>query len=229
MPNAIGWCDGTLNPITGCTPTSAGCDHCYARRLSGRRFGEWKNRDFSILQFHPERLQTRLKKKSERIFIGSMSDIGHPLVKREWLEATLDFVRNNPQHQFIFLTKRPKNLDRRDWEDIPNIILGVSVEDQSALGRIMSIYNWKVKKVISFEPLLENISVPSLILRSINWAIVGVETGPGRRLCQSQWIQDITESCVKWEVPVYVKTFPKGYPINQDSQNYLQQFREFPR
>ena len=32
----IEWTDSTWNPVTGCTKVSAGCDHCYAERLSER-------------------------------------------------------------------------------------------------------------------------------------------------------------------------------------------------
>jgi len=39
MPNKIGWCDETCNPITGCTPISAGCAHCYAKRMAKRLAG----------------------------------------------------------------------------------------------------------------------------------------------------------------------------------------------
>lgn len=39
----IEWADSTASPWTGCTPVSAGCDHCYARTLA-KRYGwsrEW--------------------------------------------------------------------------------------------------------------------------------------------------------------------------------------------
>ena len=32
----IEWTDATSNPVTGCTPISAGCDHCYAKTLADR-------------------------------------------------------------------------------------------------------------------------------------------------------------------------------------------------
>lgn len=227
--NKIGWCSLTLNPITGCTPVSPGCDHCYAARLAKRRMGEWAERDFSIIQFHPERLLKKLGKRPQRIFMNSMWDVGHPAIRREWLEAILDFVRENPQHQFIFLTKRPENLIREDWEGLPNIVLGVSVEDQDVLERVMSIYDWNVKRVVSFEPLLEGVSVPSVILSSLDWVIIGVETGPVRRLCNFEWIERIVQDCTKWKIPLFVKVFPKGYPMGKENQDYLQQFKEFPK
>jgi protein gp37 len=32
----IEWADETWNPMTGCTPVSEGCEHCYAERMAGR-------------------------------------------------------------------------------------------------------------------------------------------------------------------------------------------------
>ena len=32
----IEWADATWNPMTGCTPISEACEHCYAERMSGR-------------------------------------------------------------------------------------------------------------------------------------------------------------------------------------------------
>jgi protein gp37 len=41
MTNPIGWCDRTWNPITGCSPVSPACDHCYAERMSKRLAGRF--------------------------------------------------------------------------------------------------------------------------------------------------------------------------------------------
>ena len=32
----IPWADATWNPMTGCTPVSEACEHCYAERIAGR-------------------------------------------------------------------------------------------------------------------------------------------------------------------------------------------------
>ena len=48
--SSIEWTDTTWNPVTGCTKVSAGCDRCYAERMS-HRF----HRPFT-LTLHPDRL-----------------------------------------------------------------------------------------------------------------------------------------------------------------------------
>jgi len=37
----IEWADKVWNPITGCTPISAGCQHCYARKMARRLAGRY--------------------------------------------------------------------------------------------------------------------------------------------------------------------------------------------
>ena len=72
----IEWCDWTWNPIVGCSPASEGCANCYAAAIA-RRFGMPWGRPV----FRPERLnEPQRVKKPGRIFVCSMSDIGHERV-----------------------------------------------------------------------------------------------------------------------------------------------------
>ena len=36
----IDWCDYVVNPVVGCTPISAGCKNCYAKRMTDRFEGK---------------------------------------------------------------------------------------------------------------------------------------------------------------------------------------------
>ena len=57
--STIEWTNSTWNPVTGCTKVSAGCDHCYAERLS-ERFRGVKGNPFETgfdLTLRPERLE----------------------------------------------------------------------------------------------------------------------------------------------------------------------------
>ena len=54
LNSGISWCTGTLNLTVGCTKVSAACDNCYAETLVQR--GIIGSRDFSQLQFFPQRL-----------------------------------------------------------------------------------------------------------------------------------------------------------------------------
>ena len=76
----IEWCTTSWNPITGCTPISDGCQHCYAKRMALRlrgRYGYPQDDPFHVT-FHPERLTEPLKwTKPRLIFVCSMGDIFH--------------------------------------------------------------------------------------------------------------------------------------------------------
>lgn len=227
--NNIGWCDSTLNFVTGCTPVSTGCDNCYANRLSTRRMGEWSKREFSEVMFHPDRLtNVKLSKTPKRVFANSMWDVGHKLIEREWLTQILATVAKHPQHTFIFLTKRPENLIRSDWEGLENVVIGVSVENSDYLGRLHYFKDWKVKRMVSFEPLLSNIDLPiGLLKSSVDWVIIGVESGRGRRYCEYQWINGIVEAADADGVPVYVKAIPDNYSFKESEFAYLQTRKSF--
>ena len=55
----IEWTDESWNPVTGCTPVSEGCKHCYARRMARRlagRYGYPEGDGFAVT-VHPDRLE----------------------------------------------------------------------------------------------------------------------------------------------------------------------------
>ena len=77
----IEWSDASWNPITGCSAISAGCQNCYAERMSKRlagRFGYPAEPNNFDVTFHPDKLKDPLKwKKPQRVFVCSMSDLFH--------------------------------------------------------------------------------------------------------------------------------------------------------
>lgn len=106
----IEWTDSTWNPITGCTPCSPGCDHCYARRMA-ERFPQVHGGEFAHVKFHPDRLQQPLHwRKPRRIFVCSMGDLFHPDVPFGWVMRVLRVMAHCPRHTFILLTKRPQRM-----------------------------------------------------------------------------------------------------------------------
>lgn len=105
----------TWNPITGCTPVSAGCQNCYASRMIGRALPRMGHEGpFSKVQFHPDRLDIPLQwKKPRRIFVGSMTDLFHEQVTDEMIEAVFGAMSFAGQHTYMVLTKRSERM--RDW------------------------------------------------------------------------------------------------------------------
>jgi protein gp37 len=109
----IPWAQKVWNPVTGCTPVSRGCEHCYAarfaRRLAGR-CGYPADKPFAVT-LHPERLDEPLHwRKPSRIFVCSMGDLFHPAVPDEFVDRVLARISNCPRHTFIVLTKRAERI-----------------------------------------------------------------------------------------------------------------------
>lgn len=181
MPTGIEWCDETWNPVTGCSPVSAGCDHCYARRMAYRlagRYGYPKESPFRPT-FHDDRLAVPGRwKKARRVFVCSMGDLFHEGVDFKWINsvmgASLAAYRKNPRHVWLFLTKRPEGILRwRDWVlnasslKVQHIVsnaawffrkawVGVTVENQEmAEERIPVLLSIPAaKRFVSVEPML---------------------------------------------------------------------------
>ena len=117
MATKIEWATESWNPITGCTPVSEGCEHCYARRMAKRlrgRCGYPVEEPFRVT-FHPDKLDQPMKwKKPRMIFVCSMGDLFHEDVKNGWLADIFDTMADArcEHHTFLILTKRPER-----WHD----------------------------------------------------------------------------------------------------------------
>jgi len=222
IKKTIGWADYSWNPMTGCSPVSEGCEHCYARALV-KRFPQihgfkgcgvpWEPVEsvpipFSTPVFHPERLGEPMKiKKPARIFVCSISDLFHEKAIVDAQSGVWDVAYCYPQHTFIILTKRPKIayqvLQKTNYFGhgvLPNVWIGVSVENTFwANIRIHELLRIPAAKhIVSVEPMLDAINFCWWI-RRVSWVIAGPETGRGARPCKDEWIDSLAHICsVAW-------------------------------
>jgi len=170
---AIEWAEKTWNPVTGCSPVSEGCEHCYAERMSKRlrgRCGYPEDEPFKVT-LHPDRLEQPLKlRKPARIFVCSMGDLFHEDVPTTFIDQMLEIIDHCDQHIFMFLTKRPENIQDKLYgvtDDNPvrylgggdylnNLWLGVTAENQARADERIPILleTPAVVRFVSCEPLL---------------------------------------------------------------------------
>lgn len=207
--SAIEWTSSTWNPVTGCRKISPGCAHCYAERMAKRlqAMGQ-KNyaRGFEVA-LHPHCLELPLSwKKSQLIFVNSMSDLFIDEVPDEFIQKVFDVMNRASWHTFQVLTKRTERFCEMSpllpWSD--NIWMGVSVENTDYAHRIEHLRNTTARmKFLSLEPLLG--PIPDMDLHGIDWVIVGGESGPGARSMKEAWVLDIKEQCVRSGVPFFFK------------------------
>jgi protein gp37 len=216
--SAIEWTEATWNPVTGCDRVSAGCDHCYALTLAARlkAMGQPKyQRDgdprtsgpgFGVTM-HPDELEIPRRWRRPRvIFVNSMSDLFHPQVSGDFVARVFAVMAATPQHTYQILTKRPKRARQllRDWTLVPNVWLGVSIEDERVVDRADILRQVPAAvRFLSLEPLLG--PLPSLDLTGIDWVIVGGESGPDHRPMRQEWVLELRDRCQAAGTPFFFK------------------------
>lgn len=198
----ISWAEVTWSPITGCTPVSAGCARCYAKRVTERfpachvpgvPFGE--------VHTHGDRLDDPIRSKKPRlVFVCPMSDLFHEQVSEMFIGDVFRVMETASQHTFIVLTKRADRMRRvmrklrlemvSWWADRPlaNVILGVSAEDQeTAVDRVPLLLDTPAaRRVVSVEPMLGPVTLDHLDVDMVHpeWcqidALTGKHTDMGR-------------------------------------------------
>ena len=143
-----------MNIVIGCT---VGCTYCYARNNVKR----WHMiDDFVDPEFFPGKLKMMEKKRPQNFLLTGMSDLSG--WKPEWRDEVFAKIRENPQHQFLFLTKRPDLLDFDT--DLENAWFGVTVTRKAELWRIDALRkNVRAKHYhVTFELLFDEIAIERL-------------------------------------------------------------------
>lgn len=188
MATGIPYVHETLNLTGGCTPVSAGCDHCWAKRLhEQKRKMKWKGRPkqydkpFSEVQLFPERLKIPVKRrKPTRFMVCSMGDLFHEDVPEHFIARSWAMMREENRHTFLVFTSRvgrasnllPVLTDFDRSCPPPNIQLIASVEDQAtANARIPPLLECPVAiRGVSYEPALGPVDFSDW-LRRPGWSV----------------------------------------------------------
>ena len=186
-----------MNLVIGCP---VGCPYCYARN-NCRRFR--MTDDFSKPVFFPEKLRLMDNPKPHNFLLTGMSDFS--AWEKEWIERTFAKIRENPQHQYLFLSKRPDLLDIDTGLD--NAWFGVTVTRRSELWRIDALRdNVRARHYhVTFEPLFDDPGIADL--KGIGWIVVGTMTGAQRRKIQTApaWTESLTKQARELNIPVFWK------------------------
>ena len=207
--SAIEWTDSTWNPVTGCDKISPGCKFCYAEVMARRlhAMGQPNYADGFKLTLQPHMLNKPLEwKKSQVIFVNSMSDLFHDDVPLTYIKEVFDVMRRAHWHEFQVLTKRAERLAELSphlpWPK--NVWMGVSVENEKYTSRIDHLRRTTAAvKFLSIEPLLG--PIPHLDVTGIDWVIVGGESGRTPRPLQESWVLEIMDQCQTANVPFFFK------------------------
>jgi protein gp37 len=184
--------------------------------------------------------------RPRRIFVNSMSDLFHEALPYAAIDKVFAVMALAPQHTFQVLTKRAERMrdyvggfpDRRAIFDshsgldyvtwpLPNVWLGVSVEDQErADERIPHLLATPAAvRFLSCEPLLGPIEFSDVSRRSdaieqlgrralagIGWVIAGGESGPNARPMHPDWARSLRDQCAAAGVAFFFKQWGEYAP-----------------
>lgn len=103
--------------VSGCTPCSPGCDHCWSAAMEHRFNGAkdpvyttTTNGKFNgLLVFHTDRLSIPLKRKKPTVY-AVWNDLFHEAVPDEFIAAALGIIASTAEHHYLVLTKRPNRM-----------------------------------------------------------------------------------------------------------------------
>ena len=235
MSTAIEWTDETWNPVTGCTKVSPGCDHCYAERVTERWSGKGSFAEVKLHPERLDKpLRWRKPRKVFVNSMSDLfhEDVPDEFIARAFAvmaqaeQHTFQILtkRHGRMRSLLSSPEFEKAVDREwcsilDWFDgriyedawmghtwpLPNVWLGVSVEDQKwANIRVPALLDTPAAvRFLSCEPLLGPVDLSNigpepgfdalLSHPGIDWVIVGGESGPGARPMQPEWARDIRD------------------------------------
>jgi protein gp37 len=178
---------------------------------------EWLDRIFAVMALSPQHQFQLLTKRPERMREYLGDTISRPA---DVINAAFFHVL---EHMPAFTCGGDAVIDY--WEGkfpLPNVWLGVSVEDQAAAdARIPELLATPAAvRFLSCEPLIGPVDLRSFLPATlpaldravsgprggcIDWVIAGGESGPGARPCDLAWIRSIVAQCRAAGVATFVK------------------------
>lgn len=190
-------CIQNMNLVIGCP---IGCSYCYARN-NVQRFHMID--DFEKPEFFPKKLRLMANQRPHNFLLTGMSDFA--LWEPEWQNEVFAKMAQNPQHQYLFLTKRPGVI--RFSTPLDNAWFGVTVTSSKEKSRIQVLRKHFCggHYHVTFEPMFDDIGVVDLT--GIEWIVIGTETGrrKGKSVSRPEWVWNLTDQAHALGIPVFMK------------------------
>lgn len=240
----ISWATFTHNFLSWCEKVSDECANCYAINMSRRLEAMGQARYIGVAHKPGKRTQwvppsqmpggvrvsyeAMLKfprrKKRMWVFVNSMSDSFHGSVPHAAITRYMnEVVAKNPQHVFMFLTKRPENMAAwaqtfgpdRLRREFKNCMWGITAGVQKSLDeRLPHLLKMPGTRWVSAEPLLEGVTLPPEAI-GLHYIVIGGESGTNARPMHPGDARRLIKGAVRYGIPVHFKQWGEFLPINQ--------------
>lgn len=170
---------------------------------------------FGIMAACPDHTFQVLTKRAERMLEWAnqlqtdddgwgVGHLGHRLLALV-SEACTALPGYDQDEHGIFYDELANRVPDNAWP-LPNVWLGVSVENDRFVGRIDDLREAPaVVRFVSFEPLLGHIDPAELNLDDIDWIIIGGESGSGARPLRLEWVRELADVGRAYGCAVFVK------------------------
>lgn len=220
---SIEWALFSWNPLTGCRH---GCGYCYARDIAREKYLSIPLAERFEPMLYPARLSmpsntkvpdlSKVTDEVQRIglrnvFTCSMADLFGKWNPDAWIKAVLQVIADNPQWNFLLLTKFPIRMAEFSYP--PNTWIGTTVDRQAAVQRAEKAFR-KVRASgyqgvawLSCEPMMERLTFESLDM--FDWLVMGGASRSSETLPfapPQRWISHLVAQADACHLPIYQKT-----------------------
>lgn len=233
--SGISWTDHTFNPWHGCEKVSPACTRCYAEALSirwGRRkiWGKGVPRRFMSETYWKQPVKWNEAAAAAgtraRVFCASMADVFEDRRDLDGARRSLwKLIGKTPSLDWLLLTKRPENVLSmipsawRVVDEFPsNVWMGTTAENDEWWDKRVEVLRGIPARIrfVSVEPMLGPITGN---LASVDWILVGGESGPGARLMEKAWAVDLLDRAKRAGIRVHYKQHGRALARQEGTSN----------
>ncbi len=206
--DAVSW-----SPWHGCLKKSEGCLNCYVYRIDSAH-GKDASRVFRTADFD---LPVRKKRDGSYVIppgtaVDTCFSTDFFLEEADgWRGKIFDMIRQRPDLDFFFVTKRIERLSQcvpDDWgSGYDNVCIGCTCENRRRADERLPVFLEApiAHRIIICSPLLEEIDLRQYLGGWIERLVASGESGANARVCDYRWILSLRDQCLSAGVPFWFK------------------------
>lgn len=196
------------NPWRGCHKKSEGCANCYIHRADASKGINtdiiYQTGDFYKIMEKTSKGDYKVR-GGQIVYLCFQSDF---LVEDadEWRSEIWNMIKTRNDLHFLFLTKRIERFYNGLPADYPNgyehVTVCCTIENQlRADERLPNFKKLPIRhKMITIQPMLEQIDISGYLDDTIEYVVVGGESGSNVRPLHYDWVLDIRRQCIEKNV-----------------------------